>query len=365
MPRTRIPRSVRLASSHLLAIVVSFHLGAFHRLYWNGCSQDGLDCDLTVSGSFIEPEPFLAGSARVDLDEFLGGFDLNVPLSFNGKSRLEDVRQVTFLYPQRSSSSPNSSLEDINTMPFLSVRNATANCRSVYHFSTNLGAIASRNSKSCVAIVRQTDSFNLQKWNRAPYAKGPYRGFYRQSRYDHPTDHSALLSRIPQPEDAQASLKVLRDYLDSLQDALGLLRPVAEQVANAGSALTKGTIVVIVCNFGLSELLINFVCTANKTGFDLSKILLFATDPETHDLAVGLGIASFYHEPTFASIPKEASIVYGDGRYARIMMSKVFCAHLVSQLGYGFLFQDVDISIYRPEYLEYFVNQTRTENFDL
>jgi hypothetical protein len=40
----------------------------------------------------------------------------------------------------------------------------------------------------------------------------------------------------------------------------------------------------------------NFVCTSRARGFDLSSVLLFATDEETRDLAHGLGLNVFFDE---------------------------------------------------------------------
>lgn len=50
----------------------------------------------------------------------------------------------------------------------------------------------------------------------------------------------------------------------------------------------------MVCNHGQSELLMNFVCSANARNLDLSTVLVFATDEETKDIAEGLGLAAFF-----------------------------------------------------------------------
>jgi hypothetical protein len=52
--------------------------------------------------------------------------------------------------------------------------------------------------------------------------------------------------------------------------------------------------VVMVCNHGQSELLMNFVCAANARKLDLSAVLVFATDEETKDIAEGLGLTAFF-----------------------------------------------------------------------
>ena len=53
---------------------------------------------------------------------------------------------------------------------------------------------------------------------------------------------------------------------------------------------------VLTCNHGQSELLMNFVCSAHARGFDLKNVLVFPTDLETNQLAEGMGLATFYEE---------------------------------------------------------------------
>jgi hypothetical protein len=72
----------------------------------------------------------------------------------------------------------------------------------------------------------------------------------------------------------------------------------------------------MVCNFGQSELLFNFVCSARARGLDLSKILLFATDEDIIDLATNLGIAVFDVQDSFGEMPKAAARAYGDKVFA-------------------------------------------------
>lgn len=55
-------------------------------------------------------------------------------------------------------------------------------------------------------------------------------------------------------------------------------------------------------------------------------------------------------------MPDEAARRYGDMKFAGMMMAKVFCVHMISQLGYNILFQDVDVVWYRNP-LEYFLDK--------
>ena len=81
---------------------------------------------------------------------------------------------------------------------------------------------------------------------------------------------------------------------------------------------------------------------------ELSNILLFSTDEETHELATNvLGLTSFYSKEIFGSMPKKAAEAYGDDIFRKIMFAKVYCVHMVSMLGYDLLFQDVDVVWYK------------------
>ena len=56
-------------------------------------------------------------------------------------------------------------------------------------------------------------------------------------------------------------------------------------------------------------------------------------------------------------MPKKAAGGYADKTFTEMMMAKVYCVHMVSQLAYDLLFQDVDTVWYRNP-LEFFSNRT-------
>jgi Nucleotide-diphospho-sugar transferase len=139
---------------------------------------------------------------------------------------------------------------------------------------------------------------------------------------------------------------ILIHYLTNLQPMLAKLEPIAQLVASNNG---DNTVIVMVCNYGQSELLLNFVCNARAKQLDTSSILLFATDQETHDLALGLGLTSFYHVDMFGSkaMPKQAAKRYADQNFMAMMGAKVFCVQMISMLGFNILFQDVDVIWYQ------------------
>ena len=64
-------------------------------------------------------------------------------------------------------------------------------------------------------------------------------------------------------------------------------------------------------------------------------------------------------------MPKGAAGYYADRAFSGMMMAKLYCVHMINQLGYDLLFQDVDVVWYRNP-LEFFSNSTsRYYNYDI
>jgi hypothetical protein len=171
---------------------------------------------------------------------------------------------------------------------------------------------------------------------------------------------------------------MLFDYLQKLDSTLDRLRPILDEMTNKYNAAHEvagrrrrrrqnPVVVVMVCNFGQSELFLNFICSAKARGLDISRILLFATDKDMYDLASTIdGISVFEVADAFGGekvIPKGAAQHYGDKVFTGMMFSKIYCVHLVNTLGYDVLFQDVDIAWYKDP-IEFFENSDRSGNFD-
>lgn len=157
----------------------------------------------------------------------------------------------------------------------------------------------------------------------------------------------------PKPVHSKDANLMLGHYLSHLHDALEQLRPLATKVSQSGVLLD--TVVLLVCNVGHAELLLNFYCAAQSVGVDLGDFLVVAIDESIVELSQSLGLAVFYHKPLLEHIPKQ-SAEYGSLNYAQVMMSKIYCVHMISHLGIDFIFQDVDMVPYRSEYLQVFAS---------
>jgi hypothetical protein len=120
---------------------------------------------------------------------------------------------------------------------------------------------------------------------------------------------------------------------------------------------------VQVVNFGQVELLFNFVCNARARKIDLSNILVFATDNDTYELVKGIGLHVFEVGEAFGPMPTGAAQRYGDRTFQVMMLSKVYCVHLINAMGYDVLFQDVDVIWYQNP-IEYF-QLPISGNFDI
>lgn len=146
----------------------------------------------------------------------------------------------------------------------------------------------SNGRKQCLAIVPQYESFHLQHWMRVDEKTGKVnsnsplqlvsRG-YKDTRNEFPP---------PSRKTANRAIEILTQYFHSLPDVLKELGEILKKIA------IKNTVIVMVCNFGQSELLLNFLCQARARKFDISNLIVFATDDETYQLAQNMGVAAYY-----------------------------------------------------------------------
>jgi hypothetical protein len=158
----------------------------------------------------------------------------------------------------------------------------------------------------CLALVGQWESYHVQKFMRLP--NDNVKGSVSES---NPLRHvsrlhidSGLAQRIPTSPKVHDYNRQLVTYLSSFDAVLKELKPIAAKAAK------DNTIVVMVCNHGQSELLMNFVCSSRARGLDLSQVLVFATDEETRDLAEGLGLVAFYSHVVRALLSHSLMLVF-------------------------------------------------------
>mmetsp|Transcript_28333 Transcript_28333/g.81951 ORF Transcript_28333/g.81951 Transcript_28333/m.81951 type:complete len:604 (+) Transcript_28333:171-1982(+) len=288
------------------------------------------------------------GIARTSKEEFVKLYDFGIPYD----RPQADMADVLLLY-QTERALPDKMKDEAvwnrgDEIPFLSAADATKNCQQMNVILTKLPD----SNPQCTAVMANYQSYHIQRWMKLPESSGgldsslPLR---LVSRGDAGNGRKSY--KPPREEDIRATFDMLRTYLSNLDDVLTELKPIAEEVAK------DNTIIVMTCNFGQSELLMNFACSASARGFDLSNVLVFATDTETKEIAEGLGLAVFYDEKNSKKIPSDAARRYGDQRFVAMMFAKVVCVQLISLLGYDLLFQDVDVVWYKDP-LPFFHDKT-------
>ena len=147
------------------------------------------------------------------------------------------------------------------------------------------------NSGQCLAILSDYESYHLQKWMQFDDKTSKSR-FHHELHPVGQTMNSKGRNDILSPDEfnMKTHKQMLNRFLNT-QDQMKLeLKEKLERIA------IDNIVIVMTTNFGQSELLTNFVCAANAKGFDISNVLVFATDPRAANVSEGLGLETFYDE---------------------------------------------------------------------
>jgi Nucleotide-diphospho-sugar transferase len=233
---------------------------------------------------------------------------------------------------------------------------ATQNCDFVNLILTD----HSVRRRQCVAVMGQYEAFHIQKFMRLPAESGKLNSNSPLRLVNRGAQPSGRKStNPPKLEQTRQYWEMLQQYLANFQDSLQDLRQVAETVA------VDNTVIVLVCNFGQSELLLNFLCSAKHRNLSTKQVLVFCTDTETYDLVTAMGVAAFYDTRNYGDMPKHAASRYADNTFMRMMMAKVYCVQQMVWLGYNVLFQDVDVIWYQHPLSHITHTETDTEPYDV
>lgn len=297
-----------------------------------------------------EMSRFATGAARVAKTDFLKAFDYGIPIPPSKRDGESDPGQdeALILYG-KDKALPNDRAAadaamylpgdgDDKDLPILSASDATANCHGLNVIFTQ----AAGGINQCLAIVGNFESYHVQRWLRLSDStykldvEAPLKAVGRGMQSNGMDKFSA-----PSSSSTEKNRQLLLTYFDRYDDTVSTLKPIAKRLAGEDN-----TVIVMVCNTGQSDLLANFLCSADARGFgDLvrSKVLVFATDEGTRDLARGLGVEAFYDEKIFEKMPEKEARTYGDRDFTSMMYAKVVTVQLINMLGHDVLFQDVDL----------------------
>lgn len=283
---------------------------------------------------------FAHGFARIDHDEFIQTYDYGVASQhFDSKGSSEALILYTKkAVPSDAKTAAAVTGNDGEMAPLLDAKTATENCDVM-----NVVTLAARNADTCTVVLSDYESFHMQRWMRQPYP-------LRMSR-SHTLQRSLPLRHVgrgvgnngkdsfpaPRIKHQVSNMKALKTYFEALDDVKRELSPIAKRVAK------NNAIVVLVCNKGQSDLLMNFACSSKAKGLDISNFLVFATDQHTYDVAKGMGFEAFFDKANFGDLPEAEAGHYGDKIFAHMMFAKVVPVQMLNMMGYDVLFQDVDV----------------------
>lgn len=282
---------------------------------------------------------FAKGMATMDREAFFSKFDFGSPQASGSdpfiiyhydKSIPDNLSNVT-QYARKDGLVP------------LDLDIATKNCDEL-----NVVTIPTRYNRMCTVLVQNYENYLMQKWMRRKETGGAMDS-KEDLRYVNRgmTDRGNRSHRPPSEDSIQKNWSALKTYFENFDAVVKELKPILEKVAK------DNTIIVLTCNKGQSELLMNFVCNAKAKGLDVENVLVFPTDKETKDLAEGLGLTTYHDERNFGELPSSEARSYGDRKFVAMMFAKVVCVQIVNYLGYDLLFQDVDVIWYKNP-LEWF-----------
>ena len=244
---------------------------------------------------------FATGASMVKKNDFLSTFDYGIPKPPSKREYESDPGKdhVLLLYGS------DKALPDVHvntSVVYLdgngndtalreySAADATSNCGglNVIYTDTHGGL------EQCIAIVGNYESYHIQRWLRINPRGGSKlktelplepvgRGLQTngQDKFQAPGDRYALENQA-----------LLETYFERLGDTLATLEPMAKECAG-----NDNSVMVMVCNTGQSDLLINFICSAEARGFGdvvKKKLIVFATDEGVYKIAMGLGLHAFY-----------------------------------------------------------------------
>jgi len=303
---------------------------------------------------------FAVGVAKIQKNEFNSKFDYGLPDSLD---KPEDT-DVLLIYGHEKSlpndellkkASTHTSGGAIEDIPLLGANEATENCLTMNVIVTDYNS----NDKKCLAISGNYESFHLQKWARQKEGVALNSARPLQHVGRGLVSNGREYFKLPTDSQITRHWKRLNVYLDSLSANEQKLGSILKRIA------VNNFVVVMVCNLGQSILLQNFVCNARANNISLSNVIIFPTDKQTYDLAIGLGLAAFYDEENFKDMPTKEAAHYGDRTFAQMMYAKIVSVQLVNALGYDLLFQDVDVVWYQDP-KSYFKNGSKyKQDFDV
>ena len=147
------------------------------------------------------------------------------------------------------------------------------------------------NSGQCFSIVGNYESYHVQKWMRMSNNNSASGSAHDLLPVGHATNERGQNDfKAPNKKNAKKHQQLLKRFLDTKDRIRKDLVVILERIA------IQNTIIVMTTNLGQCELLINWFCRAKSKGFDISNVIVFATDVEAANISKSLGLETLYDE---------------------------------------------------------------------
>jgi len=230
------------------------------------------------------------------------------------------------------------------------------------------------NDQHCIAVTTVSGAqaghntpYHINRFTKAGYKK-PKRE-KSASGTKHGSSHE-LVSRLTSKSGANEGTppgnyalkvhrKALTRFFASFDEVEKELEPILRKAA------TKDKVVMtMTMNAGMTDLILNFACSAKRAQHNIENLVLFPTDDEAVAVAKSLDVAHYRHA-SFGKFPTEEAGSYGDNTFVAMMWIKVLCVYLPVNLGYHVLFQDADVVWLRDPISEFFMKPEESGDFDV
>ena len=206
------------------------------------------------------------------------------------------------------------------------LNNASFEQQCTHLFLTRTGSRASQPNK-CVAVARVAE------------------GLPSIVQHSYRTGYTALLTN--QYLNDYARGHTYKEEIELLPLLLNNLPALIEELrSKMGDPLlpdgSRKTAIVMVANEGVMDLTLNFMCSAEASGIDISTVVIFVGTKDYVSLVEDMGAQAIY-SPSLGSMPANAAGSYLDNTFAKMMWFKTTSVFLALTAGYDVLFQDVDL----------------------
>jgi len=198
-------------------------------------------------------------------------------------------------------------------------------CKEIY--LTRTGSRANQPNK-CISIVKVP--VGVASNNQHSHRYGYTALLTDQYLNDYSRDYSQLEENI-------LLAPLLRD-LNSILEMF--VKKLGSPILPDGS---RRTIVTMVANDGVMDLLLNYLCSIEQDAtIDIKNIVVFVGSENMVEVVENMGANAIY-STSLGSMPSHAALGYLDKTFSRMMWFKVTSVYITLTAGFDLLFQDVDV----------------------